>query len=90
MSLLGRLRISYAVALAVLVPIVAALFFAANLVARDNDTVEGLENLTQLVELSVRMSDLVHAQQFAAPIGSNNRPIQSGNGRLVLVLSSHN
>ncbi len=53
MSLLGRLRVSYAIAPAVLVPIVAALFFAANLVARDNDTVEGLENLTQLIERTI-------------------------------------
>ncbi len=35
-------------------------------------------------------ASLEQVLQFAAPIGSNNRPIQSGNGRLVLVPSSHN
>ncbi len=35
-------------------------------------------------------ASLEQVLQFAAPIGSNNRPIQSDNGRLVLVPSSNN
>jgi carbonic anhydrase len=48
---------------------------------------EGVNWFLMVAPIQASLSQVLH---FAAPIGSNNRPIQSGNGRLVLVPSSHN
>jgi methyl-accepting chemotaxis protein len=72
------MRVSHAIVLAMLVPIAAAVLFAASLVLRENDKLSGLENLSRLIELSVRMSTLVHEQQkergaTAVFLGSNGK-----------------
>ena len=63
MHILKNLKISYAFSLVALVPVVLALLFSTQLILKEWHHVTKLDRLSQLVSLSVKMSDLVHEQQ---------------------------
>jgi len=63
MQILKNIKISRAFLLVVLVPLLVALIFASKLVLQEFQHIQGLDRLSQLVSLSVKMSNLVHEQQ---------------------------
>ncbi len=63
MNIIKNMRISKAILVAVLIPSLIALFFAAKNVHSDYKTYTEFKKLAQLTNLAVHMSTLVHEQQ---------------------------
>lgn len=58
-----NMKISHAILLVAMVPILVAAFFSAQVIWNENRTVQGLDKLSSLTEFTVILSNLVHEQQ---------------------------
>lgn len=63
MSIISSMRLSRLIFVLAFVPVVAMIVFAANTVIRDWQYSAEMQDLSQLISLSTKMSDLVHEQQ---------------------------
>lgn len=63
MQLLRNMKLSHTVVAIAAVPLLMAVLLAAQSIVKEQNQIVELEDLSQLVTLSTRMSDLVHEQQ---------------------------
>jgi methyl-accepting chemotaxis protein len=82
MQILKNIRMAHAFTVVALVPLIVALVFAAQLIYQEKQHSDELGRLSQLVSLSVKMTDLVHEQQkergaTAVFIGSDGAKFQA-------------
>ena len=63
MNFIKQMKISRAIMLVATIPLIVAIFFAAQIILKEHQTVNELQSLERLTALAVKMSNLVHEQQ---------------------------